>query len=781
MSKVKILLVGSVGSQADVLKKKLDTLQSSKAGPFDVCFCVGPFQSGKEGESLPSFPIPVYLQEYQGEIPDSGGDGSGAIVKVSDNLFFLRGHKETRDQHVQFLDIKLPNQSHEVVVATCSKHVRASSDEQKLAERSCDLLLSSVWPQGMEDVVNVETEPLSFDVAQVALQCRPRYHVSPSSQNFHQSPPFSLPKSDHVGRFLALAPVVAGKTSKNTKYIHALGLVPLAANPPPTSAPSTLPCPYLPNNNNISAPSTNSKLPGFVAAARAQDLGAYSRFGDTRRGGNKRSRESEEPTSLEPPDDPSISTLFLYGLHKDVSGQLQSTLGTNSPSHKVFAAFSKYGVTAIRYPPNTSTSTYCFLEFPDQKSALACLLDCQGRFVIDSVELTLKWASGNKRQKSNNEEGDERTHFVTQAEATDSKTIYFHPPKGTENDDHFAEAMCVYLQQTLEEALNEGNEDERITADTEPALKVEVRRKDQYGFLEFASHAAATMALAAVTQSTDGGFVQESTTNKPPQPAYLVNATLRWAKGEPPKSKRQELLESLGLERQFFAKDTRTDCWFCLASPTCETHLITGVYQHWYATMPKGPVHPGHILLVPVTHTSQGAWTTSISALEEYNQLLDKLSDHASQAYDSDIFVFERAMETKGGYHSHVNLVPIPRTDDTPMQLQTTMMAHAKANGFDLRSIQSDLGISSVIKSHSGDDAQYFFAEIRTRSQAHRFLYQHTPGGPTGVPLQFAREVLAAVLHNPKLAHWKSCVVDKDQEAQLARAFRDSFQTTSGI
>ena len=804
MSKVKILLVGSVGGHKDVLLTKLESLQSSKAGPFDVCFCVGPMDfdaSTTTASSSRSFPLPVYLQEYKGVLPSTTTTThNDTIVPLGDNLFYLQGNKSTRDSQAQVLEIKLPNQSHELRVACCSKHLRflppPSSSSQQQQHQQCDLLLSSDWPQGMEDVVNVDTEPLSFDVAQVALECRPRYHVAPSSQHFHQSPPYSLPNSPHVGRFLALAPVSStGSSNKTTKFIHALALAPLVSNPPPTTAPSTLPCPFLSNDATTTTTTTTSSvsLPGFVSAARAQDAGAYSRFAKVggmndngRAGSNKRSIPSFDP----PPDDPTLSTLFLYGLHKDVSGQLQSTLGTNSPSHKVFAAFSKYGLISVRYPPTAQTSTYCFLEFPDQSTAMACLLDCQGICVIDSIELTLKWATNtsgnNKRSKNNNDpEQQQQLHYMTLADAADSKTLYFHPPKGTDNDDHFSNALCKYLQQTLEEALNEGNEEERITAETEPALQVQVRRKEQYGFLEFASHAAATMGLAAVTQSTDGGIVQESTTNKPPQPAYLVGATLRWAKGEPPKSQRQQLLEALGLERQFFEKDSRTDCWFCLASPTCETHLITGVYQDWYATMPKGPVHPGHVLLVPVKHTMQGAWTLHDSALEEWNQLLDKLADHASDAYDSDLFIFERAMETRGGYHSHVNVVPIPRTNDTPLQLQTTMMAHAKASGFHLRTIESDLGMSALIRGDRGDEAQYFYAEIRTRQRSHRFLYQHleengSRNSRSSVPLQFAREVLAAVLNNPKLAHWKSCVLDTEQEGQLAKDFRDSFKATTG-
>ena len=44
--------------------------------------------------------------------------------------------------------------------------------------------------------------------------------------------------------------------------------------------------------------------------------------------------------------------------------------------------------------------------------------------------------------------------------------------------------------------------------------------------------------------------------------------------------------------------------------PVAMLYLITGVYDTCYAAMPKGPVHPGHVLLVPIRHSSQGSCTT---------------------------------------------------------------------------------------------------------------------------------------------------------------------------
>lgn len=801
--KIKILLVGSVQGHFSVLVKKLVSLQASKAGPFDVCFCVGPItvpdDHSSEGGDLP---IPVYLQEYTGGIKSKNEkeEEDSSILSLGNNLFYLQGSNNNDDSWQRF---EIPLQSQILVVGSCSRRVRVQQSTTTTTtttrqQEQVDLLLSSDWPQGMEDVVNVDTEPLSFDVAEVALTLRPRYHVAPSTQQYHASPPYDLPNSDHVGRFLALAPVIPGKATKTTKFIHALGLIPLSAHPPPTTAPSTLPCPFLSQQLETSSSTVTSSggnVPGFAIRQGNHQASGYSRFAATnqkRRRDDGDNNNNNDPISLEPPEDPTINTLFLYGLHKDVTGELQST---SSP--KVLQAFSKFGVVRVRHPPNTKTTTYCFLEFPDQQKALECLLDCQGRIVIDAVELTLKWAtqqSGGNKKRSRYEQQPER-HYVTHSEAADSTSLYFHPPQssnqaknGNGNNDNsnnrsvcktpeelsaFAESLCQYLQKTLEDALNEGNDDgERVTAETEPALAVTVRTKDSFGFCEFASHAAATMALAAVTTSTDGGLIVEEPTDGSKPPSSLVGTTLRWAKGVP-KSKssgRDQVLEALGLQRQFYPADTRTDCWFCLASPTCETHLIAGVYNEWYLTLPKGPIHPGHVLLVPVTHTPQGAWTLGQA---EWTQLVDKLQAHASKTYDYDLLVFERAMETKGGYHTHVNCVPIPR--DCTTKLQATMMAHAKASGFDLRNIQSDLTMASMI---STEDS-YFYAEIRTPSQTHRFLHKQDQEEKSLVPLQFAREVLASVLQNPKLAHWKSCVVDKDEETKMAASFRDSFAAVS--
>ena len=857
-SKIKLLLVGAVQGNIQVLADKLKSLQSSKAGPFDVCFVVGSFLStssskNDDGDSssllkaIGDIPLPVYLQNYTaGSIEGldsvvNNDNGQGDIVQLSTNLFHLRGNdddskKESSIPKANIFKIQIENHEEPLIVASCPPHARFDSDQCKTLidkcksyPEGCDLLLSDEWPQGMEDVLQVDSEGanVSFDMSQIVLDCRPRYHIASSmTKQYHASPAYQMPNTPHHGRFISLAPVILGKTSKTNKYIHALGLIPVLSRPePPASTAAALPCPFgaAPVNGHFNKgippppPPRHPPPPPPPPAWQLSSQGSsYSRF-DTggrkrQRGDNDGNNKQGEGASLEPPDDPTISSLFLYGLHKDVSGQLQST---SSPV--VLQAFQKYKIKQVRHPPTAATSTYCFLEFENQEDAFACLLDCQGRITIQGVDLTLKWASGsnkdnkNKRPRQNQQQ---ERHYVTHAEAATSTTLYFHPPKkqqtnvtAEDNNDgdekktesvleeSFAEEVRKLMEQTLEDAMNEGGDpDERITAETEPALAVRVRTipDKSFGFMEFASHAAATMALAALTKSTDGGAIKiddekkdeggdgAESQSKDKIPPHVLGTVVRWAKkGESkkldkgPRNKESEFLEALGLERKHFPADSRKDCWFCLASPTCEKHLITTIHDECYTTMPKGPMHPGHLLIVPVSHSSQGVWGLGGSVCQEVTDIKTRLLEHANRAYDSDLFVFERAIQTRGGYHTHVQCVPIPKGKIAT--LQTTMMAHAKASGFELRTIESDLGITSLL-SNDSEEQDYFYAELATQQQAYRFVYKKSTAEGGKVPLQFGREVIASVLNKPELAHWKSCVVDKEKETELAADFRKSFE-----
>jgi diadenosine tetraphosphate (Ap4A) HIT family hydrolase len=829
--KLKILLFGRIGDEIEAFVAKLGALHSSKAGPFDAAFAVGACNTQMLLNK--TLPVPLYVQEplqdlekIAGEVKqeEHGEDEESNCFKVHDSLYVLRNPTAPFAPNVWSLTVapKKPP----LVVAVCPSLWRmpekatedtASSPLLKMLNHvsytGCDLLLSSEWPQGVEQTLGeanaVETARpnLSFDVAQIALRARARYHVA-VGDSFVQSNPYghltattSTVACYHTGRFLALGPVLDNAAwkqvadKKKAKYVHALGLQPLHSLSQAeimAQRPSSglLPCPYTDESyytdgpprgkSNPQSHSISSRNnPAGLSEAQARRILAeeHSKGGGHRFHKNQKARDSDkEPEFI----DPSNQSLFVHGLHRDVTGILQSRRGNDV----LFQSFARFGATGIRKPPNAETSSFAFVDFPTHEKALACWTDLGGNINVNGVDLTVRWAT-HKRKAGNQEDGpaNAKRRRLTEKEARDSSTIFFSMGRQfkTENDgntlEKHGERLRVWMEETLEEALA-GGDGERVKAADEPALQVQMRlptdhsEERSFGFLEFASHAAASMALATVTGSTDGGMVLPEAPALPGKEFESVR--LHWGHSKPKNAKEQEFVEDpesgFRFERKHFPVDSRRDCWFCLASESCEKHLITGVYDQCYSAMPKGPIHEGHVLLVPVQHTSQGALVDD-KLSEEMDKLKAALREHASKEYDMDLFIFERAMQTKGGYHTHVQCVPVPRQKG--MEIRATMVAQARRSNADIREITSDLGVAAVIGS-SEDDRGYFYAEIPVSSSDYRrFLYKAGENG--SLPLQFGREVVATVLRKPDLAHWKSCVVDKEKEGELAAKLRESL------
>jgi len=912
-SKVKVLFAGRIDSAetAVVLVQKLQALHRSKAGPFDVAFATcGGTSSAEAMQKLQSseLPLPLYLQDSmatQGvkqdtttaiaaaagndkdedtEKGDESAAPSSSCWQVASNLYILRDNKIPSNSHAQSItedpqagiwSIPISSSKPNLVVASLppkfriDSHPKLQETLQHVSYTGCDILFSTEWPQGIETILSsttTEEDPLSqnnndkvsFDVADVALKARARYHVAWKTDIFQQSPAFQHVKATtstvtnvHTGRFLALCPVTAEKPiDKTRKFVHAVGLVPLhsqgAVVTTTEANAGALPCPYTDAVYPVDDPrrrrpggggTTATTATGGLSEAAARRIlnedrhGAGQMSGTDRWANNTTNKRPRQQTHQEQEVDPTNRTLFVYGLHLDVTGRLQNASETGDGI--LLQAFAPYGADRVRRPPGATSghsSSFCFVEFPTHDRAAACLEQTAGAVTVQGVHLTLKWATHNtannhaaNHPKAGDGPSGKKRQRLMEADARDSSTVYFKLVLSSGNEKatlpsltEAGELLRKFMEHTLERALAGGEGDTKgegdvvvVKAAEEPALQVQVRvpsdtEKKTFGFLDFASHAAASMALATLTGSTDGGRVLEEQQTAMEKAGKdddsgkddstdvalgpHVGIYLHWAQARVESAaerRERDMVEdgSAGFrfERKHFPADARTDCWFCLASESCEKHLITGVYNQCYAAMPKGPVHPGHVLLVPVQHSSQGALKDAAVA-SEIEELKSKLRKHVSSAFDCDLFVFERAIQTKGGYHTHVQCIPVER--NLGLKLQATMLAQARKLNMDLREINSDVGLRAILSSSDDDDdaGGYFYAEVPVGgSECKRFLYKATATSTTSsVPLQFGREVLAAVLGKPELAHWKSCVVDQDQEASIATDFRESFAKASG-
>lgn len=57
--------------------------------------------------------------------------------------------------------------------------------------------------------------------------------------------------------------------------------------------------------------------------------------------------------------------------------------------------------------------------------------------------------------------------------------------------------------------------------------------------------------------------------------------------------------------------EPHAECWFCLANPQVEKHMIVDIGDLLYTAVPKGGLVPQHLLLVPIAHVPSLAYANS--------------------------------------------------------------------------------------------------------------------------------------------------------------------------
>ena len=199
-------------------------------------------------------------------------------------------------------------------------------------------------------------------------------------------------------------------------------------------------------------------------------------------------------------------------------------------------------------------------------------------YVVRNIMLTLKWSSSNPN-KSHQHNFDpttgipppppKRRNRITEAEAADSTTLFLRLPPTIESSSFpdELETLRLLAQRAMEDELNVGvapDSKDRITAADEPALRVTVRQPDaekNYGFLGFDSHTAALTTLISLTGNEDGGLISADKlgvdVKDGKNAVHMEGVTVYWAGSQP------KVNDGPGYDLQ-----QRTDCWFCLESPT---------------------------------------------------------------------------------------------------------------------------------------------------------------------------------------------------------------------
>ena len=527
---VKLLFCGDVNGGWKQLSDRLNDLQNSQHGPFDVLFLTGKcFQSEEEMKNIHtlikfpmktySFDNPTYAKNCT--LPENleiiGGGGCG-IVSLQHNL--------TVAYQV----------NSEISNSNNIENVRQITNS--VGYRGCDICITSEWPKEMHHFLD-ETELNEFKATNIgigagnkiasnfAMLVRPRYHFVSGMGVFYQRSPYRNPllSNGHPGnaftRLLAIDQV-SGSKDKTKKWLHALSVRPiihLSAAELVEVPASTTDCPYADIGTTVTAPMNKNPFsstgttttddhaskrvrleggtafvppppPGAPPAPASQASGSFffGNMGVPRQG----SGGGSGSTNLSPPSD-TACTLFIGGLLRTMQdSDLESVL---------------QGVKHIRRPPGKA---FAFVEFISHEAAKNTVdtsarrgLNIQGR------TLTVGWGKNREDHGSKSNESVENEGSVIERQlippSEDAKTLFiaglshFVSNNDTTKIDTIAEDNTTST--TTGTTSNSTVESPLYTALLPlcPGIvSVHQPPGKSYAFVEFDSY---TAAMAVVTQS----------------------------------------------------------------------------------------------------------------------------------------------------------------------------------------------------------------------------------------------------------------------------------------
>ncbi|KYB26604.1 CWF19-like protein 1 [Tribolium castaneum] len=204
----------------------------------------------------------------------------------------------------------------------------------------------------------------------------------------------------------------------------------------------------------------------------------------------------------------------------------------------------------------------------------------------------------------------------------------------------------------------------------------------------------------------------------------------------------------------------QSKCWFCLASPSVEKHLIITVASSTYLALAKGGIVDEHFLICPIQHyqNSLGQPQEVAQEIEKFKQALRKFYARNGQV---PVF-FERNYKTS---HMQLQVVPVPK--EVAKELKASFIDEAGAHGLKLELLGSNSRLDQVLQAN----VPYFTVELPDGV----VLYTKIKGV---FPLNFAREVLvtAPILNCPLKVDWRSSVLGKDCEKELVEKLRADFE-----
>lgn len=459
---VKTLVCGDIGGNWKLLVDRLNDLQNSQHGPFDVLFLVGQsFTNEEEVQSLKSkvslplktycFRAPEYVSKY--ELPDNlevvGGGNSCGIVTLQHNLTVA-------------FDLATSQDSAPTTINPGLETVRQIVNS--VGYRGCDFCITGEWPKEMHHFLD-ETELAEYRATNIgigagskaassfAMLTRPRYHFVAGQKVFYQRSPYrnlllgnSTVGSNAFTRLLSIDQVSTSK-EKTKKWLHALSVRPiilLSAAELADVPAGTTDCPYIDVGSAAPAmvppvfPMGGNRNPFVSGASAVPGSGASDEQAAKRarlEGGSNGSGNGFVPAPPPGPPPPSTGSFFFgnMGVPRSSHGGAGGALNLSAPSDTACTLFigglsrnmqdgdletALQGVKFIRRPPGKA---FAFVEFTSHDAAKSVVESAARRgLMVQGRTLTVGWAKGKEEHEGH---GEARTGARGDPEAAERQLV----------------------------------------------------------------------------------------------------------------------------------------------------------------------------------------------------------------------------------------------------------------------------------------------------------------------------------------------------------------------
>lgn len=212
------------------------------------------------------------------------------------------------------------------------------------------------------------------------------------------------------------------------------------------------------------------------------------------------------------------------------------------------------------------------------------------------------------------------------------------------------------------------------------------------------------------------------------------------------------------------------DCWFCLANPSFERHLIVSVEDtaSVYTSLAKGQITDGHILVCPVTHFGCYA-----QADENVRRKCDNTVSEMKDFYNSrsqDTVIYERwiPLSATAANHMQIHLIPVSR--DICVDWKAILKDKGKQSGVEFQKVDSHEEVVEKMKGILNKVSYIFFSFPGLNGETENYL------GMGRLSFTFPREVVCSGLDKLDRIDWKRCELETSVEEEQASSFRNELK-----